>query len=407
MGATYSAVSSMGHSQDTDLILSSAPGQVEEIREQAEGGGLFGGFGGIEDRLKHIGISSYGGLTTDYFQNIDGGIDQGSAWAGLLDVGIEFDLERIAGVQRAKLFVNAFYFLGNDISGKTVGDFNALNNIYTDTSFNIYNLYYQQSFGQAESYFKIGQIALDDDFGVSESAILFLNSAFGPLPTQSGNTNAPIYALAAPGIMIDLAPEQKWFSRLGIYTGDSGDANASNQGFDWEFGGDSGLIYISEVGFRYGKDCESKCTVGGYYHSGEFNNLSSREKDKSLASVYLIIDHEFCSAVAGTGISGFFRAGWAGGNDIVNVARYVDGGVVIKSVCTKGDSIGLGISWTQFSDGYLSVERGRSNEIVAEITYQVPTTEWCVLQPDIQYIIHPQGGENDALLAGLRAGILF
>jgi len=48
-------------------------------------------------------------------------------------------------------------------------------------------------------------------------------------------------------------------------------------------------------------------------------------------------------------------------------------------------------------------------EIVIEVTYQAQITPWLVIQPDLQYIIHP-GGTRDpgnALILGGRASITF
>ncbi len=236
--------------------------------------GFTGNWGGGRQSLEEEEITPFATYTGELFNNHSGGIENGSAWAGLLDVGLELDLEKLAGWKGARVLVNVFYFHGGDLSGDQVGDFNAVSNLYTDTSFNFYNIFLQQEFGTGDSFFKIGQIALDDDFMVSESSLLFLNAGFGPMPVQSANTAAPIYALAAPGAVIHYVPTEKWFVQGGIYTGDAGAAASGNQGFDWNTGSASGWMFIAETGFRYGAENGSVAKVGGYYHSGEYARFS-------------------------------------------------------------------------------------------------------------------------------------
>jgi porin len=61
----------------------------------------------------------------------------------------------------------------------------------------------------------------------------------------------------------------------------------------------------------------------------------------------------------------------------------------------------------------------RDNETIIELTYQAQVTPWLIVQPDLQYVVHPGGnipnpnvsGDNtpikDALVMGLRTAIKF
>jgi len=46
---------------------------------------------------------------------------------------------------------------------------------------------------------------------------------------------------------------------------------------------------------------------------------------------------------------------------------------------------------------------------VVELTYQYQLTKWCVLQPDVQWVIHPGGSSvlQDALVLGWRVTLTF
>ncbi len=383
----------------------SHPGSDVQAASWIEQPGLTGNWGGTRGSLAEKGILPFATYLGEVFNNHSGGIDNGTAWAGLLDFGVELDLEKLAGWQGATFFVNAFYFHGDDISGDQVGDFNAVSNLYTDTSFNFYNIFLQQDFGDGDSFFKIGQIALDDDFMVSESSLLFLNAGFGPLPVQSGNTAAPIYALAAPGALVHYAPSEQWFVQIGIYTGDAGPAVSNNQGFDWNTGGASGWMFIAETGFKYGEQNGSVAKLGGYYHSGEYTRFSNGATEDGIYTIYGVIDHQIVRTEGCPGINVFLRGGVTPEDDIATVTGYADAGVVVSNVLREDDALGFAVSWTDLSDG--GAAGGRSSEIVTELTYQIPVSDWFTIQPDIQYIINPQGGGGDAFLTGLRAEISF
>jgi len=343
----------------------------------------------------------------EVFSNHGGGVDSGSAFASLIDVGVELDLEVLAGWKDASVVANAFYFSGKDISGEYVGDFNAVSNLYTDTSFNLYNIYFQKGFGSKGSFFKLGQVALDDDFMVSESALLFLNASFGPLPVQSGNTGAPVYSLAAPGAVMKYSFGDASFCQFGMYVGDAGEAVSGNQGFGWRTGRSAGWMLISEVGFHYGEDDASVVKLGGYYHTGKFERFSDGLLESGLFSVYAVIDHRVCSLDGGGALNVFFRGGVTPQDDISVVHCYADLGLVAADVLKSGDLLGMATFWTQFSEDFLNVEDGRSSEFVIEITYQFPVNEYVVIQPDIQCILSPQGGGDDAFLTGFRVEVSF
>ncbi len=58
----------------------------------------------------------------------------------------------------------------------------------------------------------------------------------------------------------------------------------------------------------------------------------------------------------------------------------------------------------------------RDHELLFELSYAAQIAPWWVLQPDLQYIVHPNGGQNPddptqafdhAFVAGVRSTITF
>jgi carbohydrate-selective porin OprB len=72
-----------------------------------------------------------------------------------------------------------------------------VSNKYAATNFNLFNLYLTQKLCDDLVSIDIGQMTVDKNFMGSAKAGNFINSGFGVLPAESGNT---IYPLAAPRV---------------------------------------------------------------------------------------------------------------------------------------------------------------------------------------------------------------
>lgn len=373
--------------------------------------GVTGSWWGAREQLADWGISPFVALTGEFLANTSGGIADGSAWTGLIDFGVEIDFEPSLGWEGGSLFANAFAFRGQDISGSYVGDFNVVSNIYTDTEFNVFNIYLKQSFQDDRYWVKAGQIAADDDFMVADTALLFVNSAFGPLPTESGNIAAPIYPLAAPGAFAYLEPVEDWYVQTAIYAGDAGPATQSNRGFDWRTGGSAGVAWFAETGYNYELAGKGVIKVGGYYATGDFGNFATGQTERGFGSFYGIVDHEFLNEYEDSfGLSVFGRVGLAPEEELATVHAYVDGGIKFESILLTDDAFGVGISNTWFGDDYIASSRSigtpvSDTETVVEVTYQVLLAEWMAIQPDFQWVIDPHFSQSNAIVVGIRASI--
>jgi len=95
---------------------------------------------------------------------------------------------------------------------------------------------------------------------------------------------------------------------------------------------------------------------------------------------------------------------------------YADGGLVYKGLLPgrRKDKLGLAFAYAQMSPSMLSKAsaaglNGGSFESVAELSYSCVITPSVALQPDLQYVIHPNGTEQygNALVVGLRAVVNF
>lgn len=368
--------------------------------------GLLTSSGGFRDRLAARGITLHAALTTEILANVDGGFGTGATAPGLLDLALDFDLEELVGWQCGGLTISAFAAYGADGTTKFIGDANIVSNIFTETDFNVFNLFLTQSLADGKVFLKVGQIAVDDDFMGSENAGHFLNSAFGPTPTLALNTPAPIFPLAAPGATITIAPNEDFSLMAGIYAGDAGPVESGNTGFDWDFGGSAGYATFIEAAYSYGP---GTLKLGGYFHSGEFEDFRDGTPVDGLGAVYGIIDHRLLqSSDQKAGLSVFARASIAPQEERVVAHQYYEAGLACDHIFHADDVLAFGVSHTIFGNDYVASESGvSSRETVLELTYRVSLTDSSILQPDLQYVIDPNFSRDNALVLGLRTELIF
>lgn len=352
-------------------------------------------------------ISPYATYLFDYFHNTSGGIQTGGAAMGLFDVGAEFDLDTLFGWDGATFVISAFGGHGSDFSANFTGDLGAISNLYTDTNFNIFHLYFEQALGAGESVLRFGQFAIDDDFMGSEPGSLFIGSPFGPFNTQSANMPGPIFPLAAPGALFRYSPTADWYFQTAVFAGDAGPGGPGDRGFDWRFGGPSGFTVFSEAGVQYQENSVAK--IGGYWHSGDFDQFSTGNAVDGLGAIYGIIDHRIIDGGdSGSSLDGFVRGSISGNEDRVVATSQADAGLVSSNLFLEDDALGLAVSHTTFGADYLTATPGvTGSETFIEATYRIQLSENFAIQPDIQYVLDPHESGRDVLAVGIRGEISF
>lgn len=362
----------------------------------------------IESEGTETAVHTWASYLADYFYNTQGGLQTGDSFMGLFDFGAEIDLEQLLGWKGSTFVISAIGGHGSDFSGRFSGDLGVVSNLYTDTNFNIYHLYFQQALGGGDSFLRIGQFAIDDDFMGSEVASLFLSSPFGPFNTQSANMPGPIFPLTAPGLLYHHAPTEDWYWTTGIFLGNAGNAGPRNRGFEWLWGGSSGLSIFSEAGVHYNSD-GGVLKAGGYWYTGEVTNFANGTAEEGVGAFYAIVDHPIIpDSDHSPSLHAFVRGTVAGNEDRVTATSQVDGGLVSGNLFLPEDALGIAVSHTTFGDSYLAANPGMtSGETIVEATYRILVQENFAIQPDIQYVINPHNSGRDAVVVGVRGEVSF
>lgn len=155
--------------------------------------------------------------------------------------------------------------------------------------------------------------------------------------------------------------------------------------------------------------------VGGWWNGDKFDELDEDDPDPGTFGEsygwYLTLDQALWRENPETandeqGIGLFAQYGWAP-DDRSEAQHYVGCGLQCIGVVPARDDdvMGLGVFHVEFSD-----EAGfeEDSETAVELFYKAQVCGWLSVKPDIHYIAHPGGTDNDdALAVGVRCEAIF
>lgn len=426
------------------LILIAAPARAQVLNydEIFKSPNLTGDWGGERPKLEDRGVQLGGDEIFETLGNLDGGLRQGAVAEGRLELFANIDMAKAVGLQGLIFHVNAYQIHGEGLTGHYLGNLITVSNIEAPPSTKLFDLWVQQSLFNDTVSLRIGQIAADDEFFVSQYAPLFISSTFGWPAIMGINlpSGGPAYPVARPGARVRVAMSPDLNLQAALF---SGDREIDPTGFDFENNGD--LFAISELAYTTKLfDLPTNLKLGGWIHTGKFADQRFDAQHVSLADPassgiaaehrgdyggYFIIDQLLWrkDGASDTGLGGFFRVG-GNPSDRNLIELHMDGGLTYAGPFGRdSDTIGIGLSYEQVSAGQrdLASDFGNLNgfvpprpdfESVLEFSYQAQVASWWIVQPDLQWVIHPGGrvlnlsnpraslGEG-AVVLGLRAAV--
>jgi porin len=420
---------------------------------------LTGGWGGVRKQLEDAGISFGVNDTAETLSNPTGGIRQLTIYQGLLDVSLNVDLEKLAKWPDATFYIDGYWISGRGLSRNAVGNLLAVSSIEALASTRLHDMWFQQEFLDHQISLRVGQIALDDEFYISQYSAGFVSSSFGCPDILSTDlpSGGPCYPFAVPGARLRVAPTSNLTLSAAVFNGNPaprgpGDPQVRNSSGTNFLIGEGGFMPIAELAYSFDEQPISSTPLsdvklGAWYHTGEFPDQRRDSSGLSLANpasngipamhgsnfgAYLVVDKMLWRRpdTATQGLAAFLRVGYAP-PDRNLFSLEIDAGLTFKGLFPNRELDVLGVGAVYGRIGYprrldrdqvlfTGIERPlRDYESVLEITYEARIAPWWLLQPDLQLVFHPGGyiaaplpapvGRPipNALVIGLRSGITF
>lgn len=422
-------------------------------------GYMLGSMGGLRPWLSQYGVSLNIQETSEVLGNVSGGLHQGFEYDGLTQMILQWDTQRALNWHGGTFNVSGLQIHGRNLSQDNLGTLQTASGIEADRSTRLWELWYQQKFLKEDRLdVKIGQQSLDQEFMVSQNALLFVNTMFGwpMLPSADMPGGGPAYPLSAPGVRVRVRPVDSLTFLAGVYSGSpapnsAGDPQQSNAS-GTSFPLDRGTLAIAEVQYIYpslGTMVYSSDTqqfsgiykLGIWYDTETFGDQAIDNTGVPLASslstgipmshdgnyaIYAVMDQQIWSDPndedADRTINFFARAMGTPLQDRNLIDFSMNAGFTFHEpiLHRDDDTFGIGMGYTKVSDRAADLDRdsglpARTSETYVEVTYQYEVTPWWQLQPDFQYVFNPGGGitddagqrvKNEAVL-GLRMNISF
>ncbi len=215
------------------------PGEIEALQPNpAEGGAGEGPFGfltgisksgnllgdmwGLRPLLGKYGISLAVSETSEVLGNVTGGLHQGFEYDGLTQMAVQLDTQQAFGWYGGTFRASALQIHGRNLSADNLLTLQTASGIEADPGARLWELWYQQKFLEEDrADVKIGQMSLDQEFIVSQNALVFVNTMFGwPLvPSDDLPGGGPAYPLSALGVRLRARPTDSLTALLAVTNG--------------------------------------------------------------------------------------------------------------------------------------------------------------------------------------------
>ena len=387
-----------------------------------------------DDFLLDWGVAFTRTYISEILSNTSGGVRAGTIYAGRLDLGVDVDLERLAGWTGARFHANMYQIHGDGLSRSYVGNLLLVSGIEALPATRLYEFWIEQSLLGGALMIKVGQQPSDIEFIDSKYDDIFANSALG-WPGITGvilPSGGPSPPLAVPGIRIKAFLSDRITAYLAIFDGDAAPPGPDDPQIKNPYGlllrvhDPPWLIGQLKYGFEIGEAIlPGSITAGAWYHFGSFDDQRLTASGTSLADpsgsgeparlrgnqgIFAVYEQKLLNSSFDSrkGI-GFFARASVSPSDRNLVSFYIDGGIQITgfSETRLNDKFGIGLIYAKISDAVRHLDRDarifaggvtpiRDYEAVLEFSYVAEIKPGVLLQPLFQYVRHPGAGAVDS-----------
>lgn len=381
--------------------------------------------------------------TNDILSNLRGGTKTGTIDQGKLHGIVTVDMGKLAGWDGLTLFANAFQIHNTGRFRRDyVGGINTIAAIEALSTTRLSELWAEQTFAGGKASIKVGQLTADSEFFYSNLSSLFLQSDWPAIAAVNLPSGGAAYPFSTPGVRLQVNPVKNVWLRMAVLNGDPagpgpGDEQVRNR-HGTNFRIQDPAFFIGEA--EWDINCRPNDTglatrllVGAWGHIGRFDDQRFAVGGALLADpagsgtpishrgnngVYAAIDQQLYRPAGGgphDGISIYTRMSISP-SDRNLVDRYIDGGIVFAGLIPQrpNDRFGAGFIYSRFSDSVRAFDRDQilfgtpvpvqDYEASLEITYQAQIVPGWLVQPNFQYVWHPNGdASRNATVLGLRS----
>jgi len=403
----------------TALVALAAPASAQVVVNPTANPTALSDFG---NQLLDDGIFLRGHYVGEFAANPSGGNAQSARFAGQVDIGADFDMNKIANLGNSAIHLTFSDRHGQNLAHTDIGNSVSVQEVYGGgQTYKLTELTWDQAlFGDRVEYV-IGRTDAPSDFAASSFYCNFqTNSTCGNSSLFGQDNNLNYYPVGVWGGRVTVKPTPNLYGQIGAYEQDPNQGDSSTHGFD--FGVDRATGYIVPVEFGYQTNFSSDAyprhyKVGAFYDSGDFNdpfydiNHNSaaltglaHEQHSGRTSVYGLFDQMVWRADTASQRGLYVFGGVTAGTQSAQTADFfLQAGLLDKGPWASRPDDTIGFVVTDLHFGGLTqdflrdsrVAAGGSattqnpNEVMMEVNYGAQITPWLRVLPNLQYIINP------------------
>jgi porin len=380
---------------------------------------------GIRTELNRLGIAPTASYTAQFMGNPSGGQSRGFTYAGTLQAAIFWDLDKLVHIPGLSFNVNGAWSTGKSLSADYVGNIFAIQSAYSAPGNGANNLtlgeiYWQQQLFDNSLVVAAGRLAPQGTFATMPVLNQYINGGINPVPGHLG-INDPTFTAYPPGVewgvqaIYNITPRFQFAA--GVFNTNQNSAGGAKGGLDFSLQqGNRGALSVVQVNFLFNHAPQDtglpgQYTLGGFYDSNRFTNLSNLSSTKSstysLYGLFQQMLYRDGGADSQKGLTVWGETAIAPKSSVNIMPYFVGAGLGYQGLVPGRDD---DIASAGFIYGTFSRYIPRTTaEAVIEANYQITLRRWLSITPDIQYVIRPNGSSaiGNALILGTQLAINF
>jgi porin len=379
-----------------------------------------GDWGGLRSRAEAAGLTVDGNYQTDLLANPIGGEQQGFAYDGLMEISLDFDLKKLAGLEGMSFFIAGYWASGDDLSDTKIGNLIDVSQVFDGRTVRLGQMYLEQKMFDDTLDVALGRLSTGDDFATSDLYESYVSSGVNGNPFAISE-NLPSFtedSVAQWGVRAIVQPSEQLRLAAGVYNADPDVAEDGKHGVDFALNPDDGVLVMAEAGYQWNETAHAaglpgSATLGGYYDSSDFDPVGDEDSDQQRDGnygFYLLLDqmvYREGGPGSDQGLTPWAALTLAPVERVNTIPFSASAGLVYQGLVPgrSDDLTALAVYYGKFSDKL----QDQNAETVVEANHRFQLARWLYVTPDFQYVIRPNGQSDidNAAVFGGEIGIDF
>ena len=384
---------------------------------------LLGDVGGLRTTLANDGVDVTLHYSGDVWDVVSGGKKRIATYLDYTELRANIDGEKLFGIAGNSMSIAFTNSNGTRTNGSTVGSIQGIDNSeVASNGVRLYEAWVQQNFLADQISLRLGvqDLNVDSEFSATPISDNFLQPGMqlGQSFAGSGRNGPPSFPYDSAGARVRVKPTDESYVAVAAYDGIPGEAGTVS-GDPVRFDRKDGVLFVGEAGIspeaEGGGDGVNKLAVGVWHYTGGVPEQINPALEGTAEGVYALSSYRFYHDAQDRNLGAFLRGG-AAADATAETDWDLEAGLVANGFMpTRPDSeIGAGLALAHNGNAYMQAQDAagtpaRRLETAYEVYYRDKVAQGIVLQPDMQYIVHPGTDPqlDNAFVVGARLDVMF